>query len=122
MRFGHTLAAYVAAPNLDPANLTYIPLAIAGWLRYLLGVDDSGNAFEPSPDPLLEQLQEQLSSLSLGCTDAAVVHDAVAPILSNKEIFVVDLYEVGLGEKVEGMLLEELTAPGAVAATIKKYV
>ena len=50
------------------------------------------------------------------------MHDAVAPILSNKEIFVVDLYEVGLGEKVEGMLLEELAAPGAVAATIKKYI
>jgi fructuronate reductase len=122
VRFGHTLAAYQASPSLDPASLTYIPLAIAGWLRYLLGVDDAGNAFEPSPDPLLAQLQAQLSSLSLGCTDAAAVHDAVAPILSNKEIFVVDLYEVGLGEKVEGMLLEELTAPGAVATTIKKYI
>jgi fructuronate reductase len=122
VRFGHTLAAYQASPTLDPASLTYIPLAIAGWLRYLLGVDDAGNAFEPSPDPLLAQLQAQLSPLSLGCTDAAAVHDAVAPILSNKEIFVVDLYEVGLGEKVEGMLLEELAAPGAVATTIKKYI
>ena len=50
------------------------------------------------------------------------MHAAAEPILSNKEIFVVDLYEVGLGAKVEQMLLEELSGPGAVAATIKHYV
>ena len=33
-----------------------------------------------------------------------------------------DLYEAGLGAKVEQMLLEELSGPGAVAATIKHYV
>lgn len=122
VRFGHTLAAYVSDPEKDPAQLTCIPLTIAGWLRYLLAVDDRGEAFAPSPDPLLADLQSQLKGIALGETDAAKVHDAVAPILSNKEIFVVDLYEVGLGEKVEGFFMEFLAGPGAVAATIKKYV
>lgn len=122
VRFGHTLAAYVSDPEKDPAQLTCIPLTIAGWLRYLLAVDDKGEAFAPSPDPLLADLQSQLKGIALGETDAAKVHDAVAPILSNKEIFVVDLYEVGLGEKVEGFFMEFLAGPGAVAATIKKYV
>lgn len=122
VRFGHTLKAYAENPDLDPSSLTFIPLAIAGWLRYLIGVDDNGAPFDPSPDPLLDELQAQLSPLSLGCADAASVHAAAEPILSNREIFVVDLYEVGLGAKVEQMLLEELSGPGAVAATIKHYV
>lgn len=122
VRFGHTLKAYAENPDLDPSGLTFIPLAIAGWLRYLIGVDDNGAPFDPSPDPLLDELQAQLSPLSLGCADAASVHAAAEPILSNREIFVVDLYEAGLGAKVEQMLLEELSGPGAVAATIKHYV
>lgn len=121
VRFGHTLKAYAENPGLDPSSLTFIPLAIAGWLRYLIGVDDNGAPFNPSPDPLLDELQAQFSPLSLGTADAASVHAAAEPILSNREIFVVDLYEVGLGAKVEQMLLEELSGPGAVAATIKHY-
>ncbi len=121
IRFGHTLNAYLAAGE-DVSGLTYIPLTIAGWLRYLLAVDDEGNAFECSPDPMLDELQAALSGIELGCTDADAVHAAVQPILSNKEIFDLDLYEAGLGEKIEGLLLEELAGPGAVAATIEKYV
>ena len=95
---------------------------IAGWLRYLTGVDDKGEAFTPSPDPLLEQLQAHVAGLRLGEATAEAVHAAAQPILSNKEIFTVDLYELGLGEKVEGMLLEQLAGPGAVRATIEKYI
>lgn len=122
IRFGHTLAAYEADPKLEPSRLTFIPLAIAGWLRYLLGVDDEGNAFEPSPDPLLDELTGQLSGISLGSTDAERIHEAVEPILSQRSIFVVDLYGLGLGQKIEDMFREELAGPGAVAATLKKYV
>lgn len=121
IRYGHTLGAYLAAGK-DVSGLTYIPLVIAGWLRYLTGVDDKGAAFTPSPDPLLEQLQAHVAGLRLGEATAEIVHAAAQPILSNKEIFTVDLYELGLGEKVEGMLLEQLAGPGAVRATIEKYI
>lgn len=121
VRFGHTLNAYLAAGR-DVSGLTYIPLTIAGWLRYLLAVDDRGEAFEPSPDPLLGELQGRLAPVTLGCDDAGLVHEAVSPILSNREIFACDLYEAGLGERVEGMLLELLRGPGAVEATIRKHV
>lgn len=120
IRYGHTINAYVEAGK-DVSGLTYIPFVIAGWLRYLLAVDDRGEAFEPSPDPLLDELQSHLKGIALGCTDAAAVHEAVSPILSNREVFACDLYEVGLGEKVESLLMELLAGPGAVAATIKKY-
>ena len=33
-----------------------------------------------------------------------------------------DLYEAGLGDKIEGLLRELLAGPGAVRATMKKYL
>ena len=121
IRYGHTLNAYLAAGK-DVSGLTYIPLTIAGWLRYLLGIDDKGEAFTPSPDPLLEGLQAHVAGLKLGEAKAEAVHAAVQPVLSNKEIFALDLYEAGLGEKIEGYLLEMLAGPGAVRETIRKYL
>ena len=121
VRYGHTIQAYVSAGK-DVSSLTYIPLVAAGWLRYLLGVDDEGNEFSLSPDPLLVEMQQHLASIELGCQDATAVHVAAQPILSNANIFGVDLYRIGLGGKVEGMFLEMLVAPGAVRKTIEKYL
>lgn len=41
IRFGETIKAYVAKYG-DASRLTAIPLGIAGWLRYMLAVDDEG--------------------------------------------------------------------------------
>ena len=46
------------------------------------------------------------------------MHAAVAPILSNTEIFDCDLYQVGLGEKIEQDFRELNAGPGAVARVI----
>lgn len=118
IRYGHTINAYAAA-GLDAGKLECIPLVIAGWLRYLLAVDDEGAAFTPSPDPMLDQLQDLLAQggVALGVTDAAV-HAAVEPILSNTEIFDCDLYQAGLGEKIEQYFCELNAGPGAVARVL----
>jgi fructuronate reductase len=34
----------------------------------------------------------------------------------------VDLYEAGLGDRIEGMVRELFAGPGAVRATLHKYV
>lgn len=44
------------------------------------------------------------------------------PILSNERIFFVDIYTTGLGEKIENMFREMLEGPGAIKATVHKYV
>ena len=44
------------------------------------------------------------------------------PILSNPVLFGVNLYEAGLADKVEALVKEELAGPGAVRATLKKYL
>ena len=43
IRFGETIKAYERRSDLDVADLKYIPLVFAGWIRYLLAVDDIGN-------------------------------------------------------------------------------
>lgn len=120
IRFGETIKSYAKRADLDPATLSAIPLAIAAWCRYLLGVDDEGKAFTPSPDPLLETLQGHLQGIALGSSGDQLA--GVQAILRDQAIFGVDLYAVGLGEKIEGYFAELVAAPGAVRATLAKYV
>lgn len=117
IRYGETIKSYVKKYG-DAKKLRYIPVAIAGWLRYLLGVDDKGNEFELSSDPMLEELREHLKDIKLGETDSAKVHAAVSPILSNETIFGSDLYKVGIGEKIEELFVKEIAEAGAVEKTL----
>ncbi|MBR0203234.1 MAG: mannitol dehydrogenase family protein [Synergistaceae bacterium] len=118
-RFGETIKAYVSRYG-SAEKLKAIPLAITGWLRYLLALDDNGKAFELSPDPLNQELTGQLAGVSLGKPESLT--GQLKPILSNKNIFGVNLYEAGLGEKIEAMFREEIAGVGAVRATLRKYL
>ena len=120
IRFGETIKAYMERPELDPASLTYIPLALAGWCRYLLAVDDEGRAMELSSDPMLAQLTERLAGIRLG--GGASWQESLKEILANPAIFGVNLYEAGLGGKVESMFAELSAGPGAVRSTLVKYL
>ncbi len=120
IRFGETIKSYAQRPDLDVKSLTFIPLAIAGWVRYLLAVDDNGQQFECSSDPMLSTLQDQLCGVTFGDPDSA--SGKLNGILSNSVIFGSDLVELGLGEKIEGMVKELLSGSGAVRATLKKYL
>lgn len=120
IRFGETIKAYCANPELDPKNLNFIPLVIAGWLRYLLGVDDNGASMELSPDPMLNDLRAQLKSIKFG--QPVTVNSQLKPILSDEKLFGSNLYEVGLAEKVEAYFKELISDNGAVRATLRKYL
>ena len=111
--------AYVASDELDVAKLKRIPLVFAGWLRYLMGVNDNGEKFELSPDPLLETVCPYVAGLELG---KAADAEALKPLLEDAKIWGVNLYEVGMAEKVVGYLTEMIAGPGAVRATLQKYV
>jgi fructuronate reductase len=119
VRYGETIKAYLGDSALDIKNLKFIPLVLAAWLRYLLGVNDEGKPFTPSPDPRLADLQPRLSGIKLG--QKGPFHEALSPILSDKAIFAVDLYEAGLGGKVEALFGELVSGPGAVATALEKY-
>lgn len=119
IRFGETIKAYVAKYG-DASRLTAIPLGIAGWLRYMLAMDDEGKSYELAPDPMNEEIQEQLKDVVVGRPETFT--DQLKAILSNERIFFVDIYQTGLGEKIETMFREMLAGPGAIKATVHKYV
>lgn len=120
IRFGETIKSYAAIPSLDPKSLILIPLTLAGWFRYLLMVDDDGSPMPLSADPMKDELTDMLKGIRLGSPDS--YNSNLKKILGNKSLFGVDLYEVGLADKVESMYLEMISAPGAVRATLQKYV
>ena len=119
IRFGETIKAYVEKYG-DASRLTALPLGIAGWLRYMLAVDDTGKKYELAPDPMNEEIQEQLKDIVVGQPETFT--DQLRPILSNERLFFIDLYKAGVGEKVENMFREMIEGPGAIKATIHKYV
>ena len=99
--------------------MKFIPLVFAGWLRYLMGVDDQGNPFTLSPDTMLDTPRPFIFGIKLGDT----VDDALPkPIPENSNIFGVNFYEVGLAPLVCRYFREMTTGCGAVRATLEKYV
>lgn len=120
IRFGETIKAYHAAENLDTADLKLIPLVFAGWLRYLMAVDDEGKEFTLSPDPLLNTVCLHVADIKLG--ESCDVETILKPVLENVAIFGVNLYDVNMAQTVCGYFSELIAGLGAVRTTLKKYV
>lgn len=119
IRFGETIKGYVKnGLNLD--DLVLIPLVLAGYARYLKGIDDEGNEFEPSPDPLLDELQKMVAGLEV--REGEQDFSCLKELYSRKDIFGVDLIEIGLEERIESMAAELFAGKGAVRRTLHKYV
>ncbi|EEU30232.1 mannitol dehydrogenase domain protein [Limosilactobacillus coleohominis 101-4-CHN] len=121
IRYGVTIQHYVDDPKRNPADLNFIPLVIATWLRYLMGINDEGEKFQPSPDPLWDDLHAQVADIKFGDANQDV-HDAIKGILSNKSIFGNDLYVVGLGDKIESDFKEMLAGKGTIRKTLQKHL
>lgn len=119
VRFGETVKAYKDR-GMDISKLRLIPLVFAGWCRYLMGVDDAGNVFEVSPDPLYDELKKHLEGIELG--DGGPFTEQLRPIFSNEMIFGVDLYKTGIGEAAENYFVEMVSRKGAVRETLEKAV
>ena len=119
IRFGETLKKYEAR-GLDKSNLVLIPLVLAGYARYLKGVNDAGEAFEPSPDPLLSELQPIVAGLEV--KEGEQDFSCLKKLYARTDVFGVDIYAMGLGDQIEGMVKELYAGPGAVRRTLHKYV
>ncbi|SFC48507.1 mannitol dehydrogenase family protein [Butyrivibrio sp. YAB3001] len=123
IRFGETIKAYMKSDSLNVADLKCIPLVFAGWLRYLMGVDDNGNSFEPSPDPLLAKSQEYVKEISLGSSLSEVeIKAKVLPLLKDETIFGVDLEKAGLLDRVITYFKSLIEGPGAVRKTLHQVI
>lgn len=120
VRYGVTIQHYLDDDSRNVRDLEFIPLILAGWCRYLMGIDDDGNDFELSRDPMLSELQPYVKEIELGTE--VDVHQHLQPILSNQEIFGNDLYEIGLAGKIENYFAQMITGPEAVIKTIRQAV
>jgi fructuronate reductase len=119
IRFGETIKSYIAK-GLNLNELTALPIAIAGWLRYLLAVDDSGCEMEISPDPLKEELTKKLAGIVWNKPETHT--GQIMEILKNPVIFGLNLTETPLAAKIEEIFTDELKGTGAVRETLKKYL
>lgn len=121
VRYGVTLQSYIDDADKSVQTLEFIPLVLAGWVRYLLGVDDNGEVFEQSPDPLLDDLKKHVANITVGATDVDI-HQSLYPILSNESIFGNNLYEIGLADKVENYFKQLIADKGAVRKTLHETI
>ena len=106
IRFGETIKAYRRSGDLDTDDLVLIPLVLAGYLRYLKGVDDEGVEFDPSSDPMLDELRSMPPE----------------EVLHQQAIFACDLFEDSLGERILGIYKEMCEGEGSVRKCLHKYV
>lgn len=119
VRFGETIKAYTQQYG-SAEQLVAIPLGIAGFFRYMMGIDDAGKIYDLAPDPLAEEIHAALSDVKLGHPETLC--NQLHPYLSSLSLFPIDLYEARVGQKVEDMLREMIAGNGAVLKTVEKYM
>lgn len=120
IRYGETIKAYVSSESFKIADLKCIPLVLAGWLRYLMGVDDMGEPFELSPDPLLDTIRPVVSGIDIEIGEFR--KDTLDFILENEKIFGVNLKKIGMAETISNYFGEMIQGKGAVRRTLEKYI
>ena len=122
IRFGETVKAYLANPELDVKTLKILPMVFALWLRYLLGIDDNGKEFELSPDPLLPDVKNELAGIVIGKNDESEVEEKIKKLLKNEKIFGFDVVSSELYGKVKSYFMEMISANGKVREVISRAV
>jgi fructuronate reductase len=118
IRFGETFKAYQSR-GLEVSVLKCIPFALASWLRYLLGVNDEGKAFELSPDPLLESAQADIAQVKFG---QPLKGGELDKIMARTEIWGYDLSTSVLKEAVIKNFESMNAGVGAVRKTLHEIV
>ncbi len=119
IRFGETIKSYLASDTLRAEDLKLIPLVFAGWLRYLMGLDDDLTPFTPSSDPRLEEAQAYLKDIKIGMKGP---FPALEALLKDESIWGVNLPEIGMADLVLSYFAELIAGKGAIRATLIKYV
>lgn len=118
IRFGETVRRYMER-GMNLEDLQVVPLVFAGWLRYLVGVDDLGEPFELSPDPMKDELCQIMNGIRLGESTEEQLHNVAEVILSKTEIFGVDLRKAGLLDKVCNLFIQMMRQKGAVREVLR---
>lgn len=118
IRFGETVKEYQRC-GLDLSNLKVIPVVLASWIRYIMGIDDNGQAFEISADPLLESAQADIAAVKFG---QSLKGGELDKILSREEIWGYNVLTSPLKDAVISAFESLNAGPGAVRNTLHRVV
>ena len=117
VRFGEVLKT-MKKQGFDVASLRAIPFFVAGWFRYLTQLNDKGERFTLSPDPMLAVLLPIFEGYHLG--DRGLNTQAKG-LLSNVGFFGIDLVAAGLLPKIEGYFNQLMAGEGAVGEALARF-
>ena len=120
IRFGENIKQYMASDTLSVDDLKCMPVVLASWMRYVMAVDDEGNSFQPSPDPMLEEAMKVVAPISLG--DEGPFDEILRPLMENEAIFGFNLYASPLKDKVLKAFASMVKGKGAVRKTLHETV
>ncbi len=115
IRFGVDIGLHLERGTAG--QLQRMPLVLAGWLRYLKAVDDQGQPFACSPDPLLEKVQPIAQAIPFG---TQATQEDFGSLLEDASIWGVDLKAAGLSALVVEDFNRLNQGPGAVRATLEQ--
>ena len=73
-------------------------------------------------DVLIPMMTGRLLTQGVEAGNPETYAGQLKPILSNENIFGVNLYDAGIGSLTEAMFLEEIAGVGAVRETLRKYL
>lgn len=96
----------------DTADLVAIPLVIATWFRYMMGVSDQGLIHYCAVDSLSESVKTALKPVVFAKKDS--YDKQLRAFLRNRAIFAVNLESVGLAEDVHENFVTMIGGKGAV--------
>ncbi len=117
IRYGATILAW--SECAEEGQLTGVALAIAGWLRYLLGLDDNLQPFALGSDPRKDELRAHLKNVEIGHN---ISSETLRPILSDQTLFLTDLSDSLLGKKITMYFNEMCAGAGAIRTCIHKHL
>jgi fructuronate reductase len=117
IRFGVTINEYIKRPELDENSLKFIPFAIAGWFRYLVGETDSGQPMVLSPDPNGAQIAEIFKNMKVG---EPVNQELIKEVLSNESVF--GFKSDVISDKITEYFVQMMQGYGAVRKTLNNVV
>ena len=122
IRFGETIKAYLEKDPEEIKKLRVVPLVFALFMRYLLAIDDSGRPFELSPDPMKDELREDLRGITVGKPLTEEEDKNIYTLLSSEKIFGLDITKTALYEKVLSYFKMMISSFGGTRKAIEKAI
>jgi|GEM_PF-564292 len=116
------LDTYFAAlsKGYNASDLDIVLVPVAAFLRYTMGIDDTGMRYTLEKDPILDRLQKCGSAACLGTPESAAVF---RPLIADADIMGADLYRRGeTGDRLEQITARMLCGCGAVRETVRWFV